>query len=390
MDEDTRLTHAGSNPQAQNGAVNPPVVRASTVVFPDLASLRAAAAQPFAGFFYGRFGTPTHAALADALNAIAGGAGTVFYPSGLAAVAGVILSQVRAGERILVVDCVYQPTRKFCDSMLRDLGVDTQYFAPDIGADIAALIDDRTRMVFCESPGSLTMEVQDLPAIAQVTRARDVVLAVDNTWATPLHCPVLQLGADVDIQALTKYVGGHADLLSGAAICNKRAWARVQGTAVRLGHCCAADDAWLALRGLRTLGVRLRQHAHNAARLMDWLARQPEVRRILSPAWVDDPGHAMWQRDFRGGNGLFSVELEPQSPEALAAFADGLRYFGLGFSWGGFESLCLPFEPGPARTATDWSKPASYLRFHAGLEGAQDLLADLSAGFARMRQSPRA
>lgn len=383
---ETRLRHAGSDPKAFHGAVNPPVFRASTVVFPDLASLREASDNPSEQFFYGRFGTPTHAALGTALNEMAGAAGTVFYPSGLAAIAGVMLSFLKPGDEVLVADCVYAPTRKFCRGVLREMGIHTRFFSATAGSDIRAEIRSQTRLIFCESPGSLTLELQDLPGIIGVAREFDVPVVVDNTWGTPWNCRVLDMGAVVDIQAATKYLAGHADLMLGAALCHPRYLEDVRRTARAYGYCVSPDDAWQTLRGLRTLDLRLRQHADNARQVGDWLATQPEVLRLLDPARRTHPQYAIWQRDFGGSNGLFSVELVPLSDAALSALVDGLELFGLGFSWGGYESLCLPFEPGEVRSHGQWDQRGRFVRLHIGLEKPEDLVADLQAGFARMRR----
>lgn len=381
----TRLRHAGNEPARQSGAVNPPLVRASTVVFDSLDALEAATARPFDGFFYGRFGTPTHAALGEALNAISGAGGCVFYPSGLAAIAGVLLSFLHPGDELLLADCAYGPTRGFCQSQLAGLGIRTRLFPADAGGGIEELIGEATRLIFCESPGSLTMELQDLPAICAAAQRRGVPVVVDNTWATPLHCRVLDLGAAVDIQAATKYLAGHADLMLGAALCNAQVFEQVRRTAMNHGYCVSPDDAWQTLRGLRTLDLRLRQQAANARQVGDWLAAQPEVIRLLDPARPDHPQHALWRRDFTGANGLFSVEFRPLSRAQLAAFTDGLEFFGLGYSWGGYESLCLPFAPGGQRSLGDWSGRGTFVRLHIGLEDPRDLIADLAAGLARLR-----
>ncbi len=381
----TGLRHAGSTPSQYAGAVNPPVFRASTVLFESLRHLREASARPFEQFYYGRFGTPTHAALAEALEEMSGAAGSVFFPSGLGAIAGVMLSFLSTGDEVLVADCVYGPTRNFCDQQLARMGITVRYFAPDVGAKIGAFIEPRTRLIFCESPGSLTMELQDLPAICAVAAERDVPVVVDNTWATPWHCAVLPMGVAVDIQAGTKYLGGHADLMLGVALCAESVLDRVRRNAQSFGYCVSPDDAWLVLRGLRSLDIRLRQHVVHAEQLKDWLLKQPEVLRVLDPSHPGDPQHALWQRDFHGGNGLFSIELERLDDHALAALIDTLRLFGLGYSWGGFESLCLPFELSGSRAAQSAPGGGTYLRFHAGLEDPRDLLADLESGFAAMR-----
>ena len=381
----TLLKHVGKPGGAQPRPVNPPVVRASTVLFNSLQELRQASAKPFSGLYYGRFGTPTHEALAAALNQLAGSAGCVFYPSGLAAIAGVLLSLVEAGDEILVADCVYGPTRNFCAQDLARLGVKTHFFPATEGAQIAQRISAKTRLIFCESPGSLTMEIQDLPAICAAANARDVPVLVDNTWATPLLAPVLEMGAAVDIQAGTKYLTGHADVMLGAALCREDVLGRVRQRSQSLGYCVSADDAYLALRGLRTLDVRLRAHAETACVLKQWIRTQPEVLKILDPADAQHPQHALWQRDFRAANGLFSVEFKPLSEAQLSAFTDTLRLFGLGYSWGGYESLCLPFDVANQRQDSTWRNAGTCVRFHAGLEDPQDLIADLDAAFAALR-----
>lgn len=378
----THLRHAGAN---RVGAVNPPVTRASTVLYRDLAELREASAQPFEGFYYGRFGTPTHHALADALNQMSGAAGTVFFPSGLAAIAGVLLALLDQGDEVLVADCVYGPTRKFCDQQLARFGIGVRYFPADCGADIARLISPSTRLIFCESPGSLSMELQDLPAICAA--AGQIPVVVDNTWATPLHCKVLELGAAVDIQAGTKYLGGHADVMLGAALCRKDVLARIRSRAQALGYCVSADEAWLTLRGVRSLDIRMRQHQTNAAAVKAWLKQQPECLRILDPSDPEDAQHGLWTRDFSGGNGLFSVEMVALSERQLATLIDALQLFGLGYSWGGFESLCLPFELSAERCQRRWSAEHRFLRFHVGLEQPDDLIDDLAQAFACMRKA---
>lgn len=379
----TALRHAGTR---HEGAVNPPVVRASTVLFDSLDHLETATAHPFEGFYYGRFGTPTHAALNEALCALSGAAGTVFYPSGLAAIAGVLMSFLRAGDEVLVADCVYGPTRKFCDQQLTGLGIGVRYFPATGGAGIEALIGPDTRLIFCESPGSLGMELQDLPAICALAAARDIAVVVDNTWATPLNCRVLDMGVAVDIQAGTKYLAGHADAMIGMALCAPSVLERVRRVSQAYGYCVSPDDAWLTLRGLRTLDIRLRQHAAQADALITCLREQPEVLQIADPRQPDHPQHDLWVRDFSGGNGLFSVELRALERAELAALVDAFELFGLGYSWGGFESLCLPFTLSGARAAMNSEGGGTWLRFHAGLEDPRDLIADLQRGFEAMRR----
>lgn len=381
----SHLRHAGSDPARWGGAVNPPLLRASTVLFEDLASLKAASARPFDDFYYGRFGTPTHFALAEAMCEISGAAGCVFFPSGLAAAAGSLLSLVNAGDEVLLVDCVYGPTRKLCLNELARFGVSTRIIPATCGADVVNYISPKTRAIYCESPGSLSMEMQDLPALCEVARNKNIPVLVDNTWATPLHGPVLQMGASVDVQAATKYLGGHADLMLGMALCDESVLAQIQARTQTFGYCVSADEAWLCLRGLRSLDIRLQQHQGHAQILKDWLRQQPEVLAILDPADVAHPQHALWKRDYRGGNGLFSVRMQALTESQLATLVDSLQLFGLGYSWGGFESLCLPFDVSEEREDTGFSTPASYLRFHAGLESPDDLLSDLAQAFAAMR-----
>lgn len=382
----TLLRHAGNKPSRNGGAVNPPLVRASTVLFDNLEQLRSASAVPFEGFYYGRFGTPTHAALADALQQLSGAAGCVFYPSGLAATAGVLCSVLSAGDEVLLADCVYGPTRNFCLRELARMGISTRVFPATCGAQISDYIGPKTRAIYCESPGSLTMELQDLPALCAAARQQDVPVLVDNTWATPLHGRVLEMGASVDIQAGTKYLGGHSDLMLGVALCDEKLLQPVMRRSQSWGYCVSPDDAWLALRGLRSLDIRMREHAQCAQQLKHWLRQQPEVLRILDPADAQHPQHALWQRDFSGANGLFSVQMQPLDETALSALLDSLQLFGLGYSWGGYESLVLPFDVSSQRDDTQWSQPATWLRFHAGMEAPEDLLADLESGFSALRQ----
>lgn len=381
----TRLRQAGRDSSRWGGAVNPPLIRASTVLFESVQELQAAEAQPFDHFFYGRFGTPTHFALAEAMCDLAGAASCVFYPSGLAAAAGCLLSLLNAGEELLLVDCVYGPTRKLCQEELTRFGIRTRMIPATCGADIAEYIGPDTRAIYCESPGSLTMEMQDLPALCAVARQHDIPVLVDNTWATPLNARVLEMGASVDIQAATKYLGGHADMMMGLALCDERIGARIQSRSQSFGYCVSADDAWQCLRGLRTLDIRLQQHQQQAAGLKQWLRDQPEVQQILDPSDSQHPQHWLWQRDFQGGNGLFSVRLKKLSDAQLSTLVDQLEHFGLGYSWGGYESLCVPFDVSGSRAAGPFDGSSSYLRFHAGFEHLEDLLADLQQAFEKMR-----
>ena len=376
----TRLVHSGRDAEEQFGFVNPPIVRGSTVLFPDVAALMSGDAR----YTYGRHGSPTVRLLEEAIAELEGGACTRLTPSGLAAISAALLSFVEAGDHILVTDSVYRPTRRFCDRVLKRLGVETEYYDPTIGEGIAALIRNNTRLVFTESPGSHSFEMQDIPAIAAAAHARSAWVLTDNTWATPLFFKPFAHGVDVSIQAATKYIVGHSDAMLGAITANERAADRVQAVHTDLGLCPGPEDCSLALRGLRTMGVRLERHQHSGLEIARWLGDRPEVSRVLHPALPEHPGHAIWQRDYTGASGLFSVILHPASREAVAAMLDSLKLFGLGFSWGGFESLVVPSDPSPNRTATKWKAEGPALRFHIGLEDVGDLKADLAAGVDRL------
>ncbi len=376
----TAVLHNGRDPAQQHGFVNPPVYRGSTVIFPTLDAIEAYDAQPYK---YGRHGTPTTAALEDALCRLEGGARTLLTVSGYQAVTTAILAFVKAGDNILMVDSVYQPTRRFCDTLLARLGVSTTYYDPLIGAGIADLIQPNTRLVFTESPGSLTFEMQDIGAIVKAAKARDLFVLMDNTWATPLYFRPLEHGVDVSITACTKYIVGHADAMLGAITANERTAQLVEDARATLGGCPGTEETFLGLRGLRTLSVRLERHQRSGLAVAEWLQGRPEVERLLHPALPSDPGHALWKAQFDGASGLFSVILKPAPRKALAALLDGLELFGMGYSWGGFESLIIPFNPKRYRTATTWSAEGPALRLHIGLDEVSDLIADLDAGFAR-------
>lgn len=385
MKDNTRLTHTGRDPAVQYGMVNPPVYHASTVLFPTLAELQAAVAKPYDGVYYGRYGTPLHFRLEEALAGLEGAAGAVTTCSGLAAITVALMSVVETDCHLLVADNVYAPTRKLCDGLLAGLGVGTTYFDPLIDVDgLAALVEERTCALFLEAPGSLTFEMPDVPALAAAAHQRGLTVLLDNTWATPLYFRALDHGVDISIQAATKYIVGHADAMLGAVAGNADHYPKLRRTAIQMGYCAGPDDVYLGLRGLRTLALRLERHAANAATLCAWLGERAQVVRMLYPPLADDPGHALWKRDFTGASGLFGVLLQPCSQAALAALVDGLRWFGMGFSWGGYESLILPVNLASARTATTWDAPGPLLRIHAGLEDADDLITDLEQGFARM------
>ncbi len=382
----TRLAHGGSEPGTQHGVVNPPVYRASTVLFESVSALKEASANPLRGVYYGRYGTPTHFAFEEAMTELEEGHGAVTVSSGLAAISVALLSVLKTGEHVLVADNVYAPSRTLCDGLLKTLGIETTYFDPLITADgVNQLIKSNTRAMLLESPGSLTFEICDVPALAAAAHKRGLTVLMDNTWATPLLFQALKHGVDIAIYAATKYIVGHADAMLGSLVCNERCYLPVRRIAIALGQCAGPDDVYLGLRGLRTLAVRLKQHGENALLLAQWLRTQPEVERILYPALPDDPGYPLWRRDFNGANGLFGVVLKPAVSEAaITAMLDGLELFGLGYSWGGFESLILPTHPAGVRSATRWQSGPT-LRIHAGLEDAGDLIADLQLGFERLR-----
>jgi len=376
----TEVVHSGRDPHACFGFVNPPVYRGSTVLFPTVEKLWKRD-QPY---LYGRTSTPTVAALEEAMARIEGGAASALTASGYQAVSTAIFAFVEAGDHIVMTDSVYQPTRNFCDRMLKKLGVETTYYDPVVGADIDKLVRPNTRLIFTESPGSQTFEVQDIPAIAKVCAKRKLWLLLDNTWASPLYFRPFEHGVDVSIQALTKYVVGHADAMLGAITSTARAAPHIARAKDLLGICPGSEETYLGLRGLRTLATRLAQHQRSGIEMAEWLGARPEVARVLHPALPSHPQHAIWKRDFLGASGLFSVVLKPVEKPALAAMLDGLKLFGMGFSWGGYESLVIPFDPTGYRTATHWQAEGPALRFHIGLEDVEDLKADLEAGFKRL------
>ncbi|MCW5751567.1 MAG: cystathionine beta-lyase [Alphaproteobacteria bacterium] len=388
MKEDTKLIHAGRSQQHRHQIVNPPVYHASTVLFPTMDAIeeaQAARARDERPMVYGLSGTPTTFALEDAVIAAEGGHRAALFPSGLAAIMAALLATVRAGCHILVTDSVYAPTRNLCDHLLKRLGVETTYYDPLIGGGIAELMRPDTAVVFVEAPGSLTFEMQDIPAIAEVAHRHGALVLMDNTWASPLFFKPFEKGVDMSIQAATKYMGGHSDVLLGTVAANRETWPLLRDTQRQLGQNAAPDDCFLVLRGMRTLRIRLERHQANGIRLAEWLRGRPEVARVLHPALPDDPGHGIWKRDFLGATGLFGFELKPGYPRrAVAAMLDGLEHFGMGYSWGGFESLIVPCEPSRIRSATPWRSEGQLLRVHAGLEDVDDLIADLARGFERL------
>lgn len=379
---ETRLVNAGRDPQAYHGFVNPPVYHASTVLYPTAEDQVAHRAR----YQYGRRGTPTSEALESALTEIEGEgcAGVALLPSGLAAISTALLAVAGSGDHILITDSVYRPTRTFCDGVLKRMGVETSYYDPLIGADIARLFKPNTRAVFVEAPGSQSFEMQDIPAIAKLAHAKGALVLMDNTWATPLYFRAFEKGVDLSIQAGTKYIGGHSDIMFGCVSANAATLPALKNTVYTMGLCVGPDDIYLALRGLRTMGVRLARHFESGLRVARWLEQRPEVQRVLHPALESDPGHKIWKRDFSGACGLFSIVLKPTSEKSVYAFMNELALFGMGYSWGGFESLVILFDCAEYRTATAWAPGGPTLRFHIGLEDPDDLIADLERGFAAM------
>ena len=368
--------------RAETGPVNPPVARASTILFENLASYDALRGDRFAGLRYGIHGTETLFALEKALTQLEGCHRAIVVPSGLAAITAAILAVAKAGSTLLVADTVYGPTRAFCDGLLARNGVRTIYYDPLIGEDIGELIRDDTCGVYCESPGSLTFEVQDIPAIAAAAHAREVPVLIDNTWASPLFFDSLSHGADITIQAATKYLSGHSDVMMGTIATTEKWWRPIRNVVADLGFSTSPDDCYLVLRGMRTLGVRLRHQEKSAIDVAQWLKEQPGVLRVLHPGIEGDPGHALWKRDFTGASGLFGVELATKSDKGLVAFVDALKLFGIGSSWGGYESLVVPARF--TRTSRPFEVAGRLVRLHVGLEDPEDLKNDLSAALRAM------
>ena len=378
MKENTKLVAAGRPHKRPEHPVNMPVERASTILFPTFDDFQDGAKR----IAYGRLGTSTHRALEETVTALEGGFETRLACSGLQACTTAILAFVKSGDHVLMVDTAYDPTRKFCDRFLKRFGVEVTYFDPTIGGKISEQIKENTQVIFAESPGSLTMEVQDIPALAKAAGALGAKLIVDNTWAAGYFCKPIALGADVSIQAGTKYLVGHSDCLIGTITsADERTAEKIFYSLLALGGNVSADDAYLTLRGLRTLSTRMERHQENGLKLAKWLSKRNEVDTVLHPGFKSCPGHALWKRDFTGASGLFSVILKPVSEATLREFFDALRIFGMGFSWGGFESLCIYSNPTPNRTAVPWDREGPLLRFHAGLEDIDDLLLDLERAF---------
>jgi cystathionine beta-lyase len=375
---ETKLVTGGRRKEWRGKLVNAPVDRGSTILFDDVAELRASA--PGLGkYYYGLHGWPTQWSLAEALTGLEpGAAGTALAETGLAAVTAALTAVLETGDELLMVDSVYGPTRRFCDVVLKRFGITTRYYDPLASVEeLEAMLAGNSRAIFLESPGSLTFEVQDVPGICAMARRRGIVSLLDNTWATPLLFPAISHGVDISIQALSKYVGGHSDLLLGSITANAEYYERVQRAVWDFGHAAAPDDAWLTARGLRTLAVRLKRHEESALKVASWLAEQPKVARLLHPAFESCPGHRYWTRDFKGSAGLFSLVLNGGDPAARDRLIDSLELFGIGYSWGGFESLATPAEPARTASKPDWGGPL--VRLQIGLEDPDDLIADLAA-----------
>ena len=378
---DTKLCHIGYDPSDYHGFVNPPVVHASTVLFPNARAMETRA-QPYT---YGTRGTPTTDALCHAIDELEGSAGTILVPSGLAAITVPFLAFLSAGDHALIVDSVYSPCRHFCDTMLTRLGVEVEYYDPEIGADIERLIRPNTRLVHTEAPGSNTMEMQDIRAISDAAHKHDCVVTIDNTWATPLYFKALDFGADVSIHAATKYPSGHSDILMGTISANAKHWPVLKEANITLGICGAPDDSYQILRGLRTMGLRLEHHYKSALAVARWLEARDDVAKVLHPALESFPGHQIWKRDFKGASGVFSFVLPAHSRETIKpkahAFLDALQLFGLGWSWGGYESLAVLVNL-EDRKIRKGPSDGAVIRLQIGLENVEDIIADLERGFA--------
>ena len=383
---ETKLVHAGRRSSQYHGVVNPPVFHASTILFDSLAELEKAGASAPGKVTYGRHGTPTRFLLEEAVAELEGGYGTLCVSSGVSAITNAILAFVKPGDHILITDSTYFPTRNLCNTFLKRFGVETEYYDPTIGGDIAGLIRDNTVLIWCESPGSLTFEMQDIPAIAAAAHDRGVKVMLDNTWASPILCRPFDMGVDVSVQAGTKYIVGHSDVMMGTiTTATEEDLLTIKKQVLISGDAIGPDDCYLAQRGLRTLAVRMKQHHTSGLKVANWLQTRSEITRVLHPALPDHPGHEIWKRDFSGACGLFSFVMQPVEKKQLANMVDNMDLFGMGFSWGGFESLILPSAPTKIRTATKWEDDGQLIRLHVGLEDPDDLIADLEAGFERLK-----
>ena len=384
MKKQTKLINAGRDPEANFGIVNPPVYHASTVLFPTVAALNKATKNRYDGVYYGLNGTPTTFALQEAVAELEGYTQAIAVPSGLAAIVATLLAFLKQDDHLLMVDSVYGPTRRFCDGMLKRFGVETTYYDPTIGAAISELMRPETKVVFTESPGSLTFEVQDIPAIVKEAHAGGAKVIFDNTWAGGIFFSASKFGVDVSVQAATKYIGGHSDLMLGTIAMNDGDNFIIRDSVRDLGYGAAPDDCYLALRGLRTMNARLPIHQDSALRLAYWLSERPEVERVLHPALPSCPGHEIWKRDFTGSSGLFGFVLKKSfNKNHVSAMLDYMQLFKMGYSWGGFESLIVPYDTHPPRSVQPWLS-GQLIRIHAGLESVEDMINDLEAGFKRL------
>jgi cysteine-S-conjugate beta-lyase len=387
MKKDTLLARAGRDPAAHQGMVNTPVFRTSTVLFPDLESYEARDGDDYKSVRYGMHGTPTTFALEEAVAKMEGGYAAVALPSGLAAITASLCAYAKAGSHLLIPDSTYTPTRTFCDRHLKPFGVEIQYYDPLIGAGIDKLLRNNTAAVLCEAPGSLSFEMQDIPAIAEAAHRRGIPVLADTTWGTPYFFRSFEKGVDVSIHAATKYIAGHSDIVMGIIVTNEKHWLTVRHTVAHYGYGVSPEDCYLALRGFRTIGVRLKQQMENALKVARWLQAHKQVRRVLYPALESDPGHALWKRDFSGAASLFSFVLDPATEQQVSAFVNALQLFGIGSSWGGFESLAIVARVERYRTVTKWDPGGPTIRLHIGLEDPDDLIADLERGFAALKKA---
>ncbi len=385
----TKIISSGRDKKWTSGIVNTPVYRASTVIFDTMKEMRHAVKnRANKVMFYGRRGTPTHFSFQEAIAELEGGEGTALYPSGAAAISGSLLSFLKTGDHLLMVDSAYEPTRDLCDKLFAGYGIETTYYDPMIGRGIRDLIKPNTKVLFLESPGSLTMEVQDVPMLCKIAHEHGLVTILDNTWASPINCRPFDMGVDISIQAATKYICGHSDVMLGTATANEKYWEQLRENSYLMGQCASADDVYLAARGLRTLGVRMKQHEKNALEIAKWLSERPEVDHVRHPAFESCPGHEFFKRDFSAANGLFSFALKRGDHASITAFVEGMQHFKMGFSWGGYESLILGvFDVNRIRTINKWDDSKPLLRLHIGLEDTEDLIADLQDAFGRYHQA---
>ena len=384
MKKDTLIVSAGRDPEANHGIVNPPVYHASTILFPTLKALKSASGKDYRSVVYGRYGTPTTFALQEAMAALEGGDWAITCGSGKGVIATVLMAFLKTGDHILITDSAYEPTRTLVTGLLKRFGIKATFYDPTIGGGIKDLIEANTKIVYTESPGSVTFEIQDLPAIAEAAHKKGAIVVCDNTWSGGYFYRPLDLGADISLQAGTKYIVGHSDAMLGIAVARTEHMGRLWDTFTALGNNIGPDDAYLGQRGLRTLAVRMRRHHESGLVIARWLQQRPEVLRVLHPGLADHPGHDLWQRDFTGASGLFSVLIKPASETALAAMLDGMKLFGMGYSWGGYESLIVPCDLKRGRTVVPWREAGLLLRLHVGLEDPDDLIAELEAGLRRL------